>query len=131
MKGSFLFTYWLARTSCMIGIFSINQFAWQSFEIGTHIVQAISELFIHLLPSLIMLAFLIYAWKFEWMGGILFIATGILMTPLIFMHNYVFMLLPFNQCLLILLKINTPFILTGLLFMLNGKIKNNLPIQSI
>ena len=76
----------------------------------------------HLIPSFILLAFLIVAWKWEYVGGLIFIIIGVVLSPIIFMHNYnmnhsVWMSLG------IILSITVPFVIVGVLFMVSHSLK--------
>jgi len=79
------------------------------------------DILMHLIPSFILLAIFLVAWKWELIGGIIFVAIGLLLTPLIYIHNYnmngsVWMSLG------VILMITFPFILMGILFILDYKI---------
>jgi len=76
----------------------------------------------HLIPSFILLAILLVAWKWELIGGIIFIAIGLLLTPVVYVHNYnmngsVWM------SLTVIATINLPFIVMGILFVIHHKLK--------
>jgi len=76
----------------------------------------------HLIPSFILLAFLIIAWKWEYAGGIIFLIIGIGLSPFVFMMNYnrnhsIWMSLG------IILSITFPFVVVGILFIVSHFLK--------
>lgn len=122
MKSRIKLFHWLPRIICMLAILFISIFAADAFQPGQTIGQQLLAFFIHLIPSFILLAFLLVAWKWEKTGGILFIVTGLVMSPFIFMLNY-------NRnhsvgmSLGIILVITAPFIIAGLLFLWSQHLK--------
>jgi uncharacterized membrane protein YGL010W len=71
---------------------------------------------IHLIPSFVLLLVLLVAWKWEFVGGIIFVVTGLGMSPLIFMHNYIVNHFSIAQCTNVVLLINLPVVVIGGLF---------------
>ncbi|PKP31660.1 MAG: hypothetical protein CVT99_07855 [Bacteroidetes bacterium HGW-Bacteroidetes-16] len=59
-----------------------------SFNPELSIWQQLSAFFIHLIPSYILLTLLVIAWKWEFIGGIMFKVIGLGFRPVIFIHNY-------------------------------------------
>lgn len=115
MKTKIKVFHWLPRILCILAILFISLFAADAFEPGKTIWQQLAAFFIHLIPSYILLAFLLIAWKWEKIGGILFMSIGLGFSPFIFQHNYN-MNHSVGMSLGILLMINFPFIIVGLLF---------------
>jgi hypothetical protein len=114
--------HWAPRVLCILAILFISMFALDSFDPKLTIWQQIGGFLIHLIPTYILIALLIIAWKWELIGGIIFMAIGLGFTPFIFNMNYhmnhsVFMSLG------IIMMINFPFILAGGLFMLSHFLK--------
>ena len=110
--------YWIPRILCVLAILFISMFALDSFDPKLTIGQQIGGFLIHLIPSCILVAFLIIAWKWELVGGISFMAIGLGLSPFVYYTNYhmnhsIFMSLG------IILMINFPFIITGALFILS------------
>ena len=116
--------YWLPRIICILAILFVSLFALDSFGGGKTIGQQLIAFLIHMIPSFILTTFLIAAWKWELIGGILFIVIGIVMSPIIFNHNY-----DMNQSvwtsLVVILLITFPFILVGALFTISHFKRNN------
>ena len=122
MKVSIKVIHWLPRIICILGILFISMFALDAFNPEKTIWQQIGGFLIHLIPSYVLIIFLIIAWKREYIGGILFTLIGLGFSPFIFMHNY-----KMNQSvwlsLLIILMITIPFVIVGILFMVSHNMK--------
>lgn len=109
---------WIPRIICVFAILFISIFAADAFAPGLSFWQQIGDFLLHLIPSSILLALLIVAWKRELLGGILFTLIGIGFTPFIFQHNYA-MNHSVSISLSVILMITFPFILVGVLFIVS------------
>ena len=122
MKKSIKVLHWTPRILCVLAILFISMFALDSFTPELTIWQQLGAFLIHLIPSYVLIALLIIAWKWEFVGGIIFIVIGLAFSPIVFIHNYnmnhsVWMSLG------IILSITFPFILVGILFIWSHKKK--------
>jgi len=95
----------------------VSIFALDSFDHGTFGEQ-ILEFLMHMIPSFVLMIILAIAWKWELIGGLLYILLGIGLSPFIYTHNYrmnhsVWMSLE------VIALITFPFILAGVLFLLS------------
>lgn len=126
MSKSIKLFHWLPRFICILAILFISMFALDSFEGDNSIWEKIEAFAIHLIPTYILTVFLLIAWKWERIGGIIFIVVGLGFIPFIATHNYA-MNQSIWQTLLIILAINIPFIIVGMLFLVSHylKKKNN------
>jgi cytochrome b561 len=97
-------------------------FALDSFAPELTFWQQIGTFLMHLVPSFILLALLVVAWKWEFVGGVIFTFVGVVTTPFIFLHNYR-MNHSVWMSLFIILIITIPFLLVGILFLVNHRIK--------
>ena len=129
MKTSVRLFHWLPRILCILAILFISLFAADAFAPGLTIWQQLGAFLIHLIPSFILLVFLFIAWKWELIGGIIFMVIGLAFTPVIFMLNY-------NRndsiwlSLVIILTITIPFVVVGILFLISHRQKKkNLPVK--
>ncbi|NQU50907.1 MAG: hypothetical protein HQ522_00035 [Bacteroidetes bacterium] len=122
MKISIRVIHWLPRVICILAILFASLFAADAFEPGLTIWQQFGAFFIHLIPSFILLAFLIIAWKWEKFGGIIFMVIGFGLSPFIFQHNYN-MNHSIWMSLGIILAITFPFVIVGILFIVSHSIK--------
>ena len=118
MKKSIQVLHWAPRIICILAIMFISLFALDSFDPDLTIWQQIGAFLIHLIPSFVLLALLIVAWKWEFIGGIIYTLIGLGFSPLIFMHNY-----KMNQSVRmsigIVMMITLPFVIVGILFILS------------
>lgn len=125
MEKSIRILHWAPRILCIAAILFVSLFALDAFEPGLPLGDQIKGFLIHLIPSFVLLAILVLAWKWELAGGILFILIGLVMTPVIFTGNY-----RVNESiwlsLLIVLTITIPFLIVGILFVLSHHKKNAL-----
>lgn len=123
MKVYIKTVHWLPRIICILAILFISIFALDAFNPEKTLWQQIVAFLMHLIPSFVLIIFLIIAWKWEFIGGIIFILLGLGFSPIIFMHNY-----NMNQSvwrsLIIILMITTPFIIAGILFIVSHRMKN-------
>ncbi len=122
MKESTKIFHWLPRIICMLAILFISLFAADAFSPGLTIWQQLGAFIIHLIPSFILLAVLIIAWKWEYVGGIIFIIIGLGLSPIVFMHNYK-MNDSIWMSIFIILIITIPFVIVGVLFIVSGYLK--------
>ena len=122
MKKSNRIVYWTPRILCILAILFISMFALDSFSPEKTIWQQLGAFFIHLIPSYVLIALLIIAWKWEYIGGLIFIVIGLGFSPFIFIHNYN-MNHSIWMSLFIILMITFPFIIVGVLFIWSHFIK--------
>ena len=122
MKTSTQLIYWLPRILCILAILFVSMFALDAFDPKLTIWQQIGGFIIHLIPSFILTLFLIIAWKWEVVGGIIFALVGIVFTPFIYSHNYQ-MNHSVGMSLGIILMITFPFIVVGGLFITSYRMK--------
>jgi cytochrome b561 len=97
-------------------------FAADAFAPGLTIWQQLGGFLMHLIPSFILLALLIVAWKWEYIGGIIFTVIGLGLSPFIFMHNYN-MNHSVGMSLGIILMITFPLVVVGILFIISHFMK--------
>ena len=118
MKGSGKVIFLLPRILCMLAILFISVFALDALDPELSLWQQIVGFLIHLIPSFILIAILVLAWKREFIGGIIFILLGLGFSPIIYSHNY-----KMNQSvglsLLIISLITLPFVIVGILFLIS------------
>ena len=125
MKTSVRLTHWAPRILCILAILFVSLFAADSFATGLTIWQQLGAFFIHLIPSFVLLFFLIIAWKWELIGGIIFTVIGLGLSPFVFLHNYR-MNHSVGMSLIIILTITFPFVVVGILFLTSHYMKKRL-----
>ncbi len=107
--------HWTPRILCIAAILLISLFALDAFGPGMTFWQQIAAFLVHLIPSFILLALLIVAWRWELAGGLVFTVVALAFSPFIFVHNY-HMNNSVWMSLGIVMIINLPFLIVGLLF---------------
>jgi hypothetical protein len=131
MKNSIKVFHWLPRIICILAILYVSLFAADAFSPELTLWQQIGAFIMHLIPSFVLVAFLIVAWNWEYIGGIIFIIIGIALSPFVFMHNF-----QMNNSiwisLSIILTITIPFVIVGVLFIVSHFLKKrNLPDTAV
>jgi hypothetical protein len=111
MKGSkYQLLYWTPRVlGILIAIF-VSLFALDVFGEGYNFSETIAALAMHLIPTLVIIITLLIAWRWDRLGGFLFIALGVLYILLFWDPTH------WSAYLLI----SGPLFLVGILFLLNG-----------
>lgn len=108
------YLYWAPRVLAILFIMFISIFALDVFGEGYGFLELLVALFMHLIPVFILAAVLLIAWRWEKIGGIIFILLGLLFT--FFFHTY--------RDLIGFLIISGPVFLIGVLFLISkAKIK--------
>ncbi|MEI7726177.1 MAG: hypothetical protein WCK09_13800 [Bacteroidota bacterium] len=123
MKTTTLIFHWTPRILCMLAILFISMFALDSFAPGMPLWQQIGGFFMHLIPTFVLILFLIVAWKWELIGGTIFCMIGLGLMPFIYMMNY-HMNNSVWMSLGVILVINAPFVIVGILFILSHFLKS-------
>jgi hypothetical protein len=70
--------FWTPRILCLLFAAFISIFAADVFGQGYGFWQTVLALLMHLIPTWIVLIVLAISWRWEWVGGTLFIALGAL-----------------------------------------------------
>jgi hypothetical protein len=102
-----------------LAILFVSLFALDAFAPGLTIWQQLGNFFMHLIPSFILAGFLIVAWKWEFIGGIIFMAIGVGLSPFVFMLNYKRNQFSIGASLGVILMITFPFVVVGILFIVS------------
>jgi hypothetical protein len=119
MKTSIKLLHWLPRIICILAILFISMFALDSFDSRHTIWQQFAAFGMHLIPTYVLIAILIVAWKWEKIGGIIFIVIGLSLSPFIFLINHNRNHFSIWQSLMVVLVINIPFVVVGGLFIVS------------
>jgi len=107
--------HWIPRILCILAILFVSMFALDAFQPNLTIWEQIGGFLMHLIPSFILIVFLILTWKYELVGGIIFALIGLVFSPIIFRHNYA-MNQSVSMSMIVIASITFPFILVGMLF---------------
>jgi prolipoprotein diacylglyceryltransferase len=115
MKASTRILQWVPRIICILTILFISLFALDSLSNTTAFL-------IHLIPSFILLAILIIAWRWEKIGGIILTIAGLVWCIFVFQLN-LRRTHSIAASLLIILMLCIPFVLSGILFIISDSRK--------
>jgi hypothetical protein len=66
--------FWTPRIVCILFAIFISLFAVDVFSAGYSLPKTILALLMHLIPTGLIVIVLIISWRWEWVGGIVFIA---------------------------------------------------------
>jgi hypothetical protein len=75
-RRSKMLLYWFPRVLCIGFALFLSVFALDVFDEHLTFWRLIVALAMHLVPSFVILAVLLVSWRWEWVGGILYIALG-------------------------------------------------------
>lgn len=70
--------FWTPRVLCVVFTLFISMFALDVFGHAHGFWETLTALFMHLIPSFVLLAMLILAWRWEWIGAVVSTALAIL-----------------------------------------------------
>jgi len=99
--------FWSPRVLCIAFALFLSLFALDVFNEGLGLWKTILALSIHLIPTAFVLVVLAVSWRWERVGGVLFIAAGILYLTRMWHHPSA------------VAGISGPLFLVGALFILN------------
>jgi prolipoprotein diacylglyceryltransferase len=119
MKTSTKVLYWTARILCILAILFISLFALDSVSSERTFWQNATALLMSLIPSFVLLAALIIAWKWEKTGGIILTIIGLALSIFVFVLNYKRNHFSVANSLKNALILAIPFVLAGILFILS------------
>ncbi|MBU0612445.1 hypothetical protein KKB10_00360 [Patescibacteria group bacterium] len=102
--------YWTPRTLSIAMVVFISLFALDVFWEGYDFWESIAAFIIHLLPTFVLIGIVMIAWKWEQIGGLLFITLGVF-----------YMIMTANSGeLLAGMVLTLPITLIGILFIVSG-----------
>ncbi|MFI5166004.1 MAG: hypothetical protein ACHQQS_05235 [Thermoanaerobaculales bacterium] len=110
--------YWTPRVLCILFAAFISIFAADVFSEARGFWQTAFALLMHLIPTFVIVAVLVASWRREWLGGVLFIALGVLYVAWAWNK-------PFARWYVLLVMAGPP-VLTGALFLLNWRYRKEL-----
>jgi hypothetical protein len=119
MNASVKVLKWLPRIICILAILFISMFSLDAFAPGLTLWQQLGAFMIHNIPSFVLLAFLIFAWKRELTGGIIFIILGFILSLLVYLLNHYRNHFSVGRSLGIVAMITLPFVVAGILFIMS------------
>lgn len=117
--------HWLPRSLCILAILFVSTFALDAFAPGLTVWQQLGAFLIHLIPSFVLLALLLIAWKWELAGGIALAVAGLALSVPVFLLNYR-RTHSAGMCVGIVLMLTFPFMVVGVLFIMSHSHKRRL-----
>jgi hypothetical protein len=69
--------YWTPRIAGILFILFLSLFALDIFDMKLGFWGTVVGLFMHLIPSIVLAIAIIFAWRREWIGALLFIGWGV------------------------------------------------------
>jgi len=108
--------FWTPRILCILFAVFVSLFALDVFGEGYGFWETIVALLMHLVPTGIILVVLAISWRWEWVGGLLFVALGV----------FYFVMTKGRFDWLTYLIISGPLFLIGSLFLLNWLCRDQL-----
>lgn len=108
--------YWTPRVLCLVFAIFLSLFALDVFGEGYGFWETVVALFMHLVPTFIVLIVLAIAWRWEWVGAVLFCGLAV------FYVVWTWGRFPFGTYL----AISGPLLLVGVLFLLNWRRRDEL-----
>jgi hypothetical protein len=119
MKSFIKMLHWMPRILGILAILFVSMFALDSFSPERIFWQNAVAFIIHLIPSFVLLALLIFAWKYEKTGGIIMLVFSFGFSIFVYDINFK-RTNSIATSLFDALILGFPFILAGILFMING-----------
>ena len=111
--------YWVPRIICICAILFLSLFALDSFDSRLTFWHQVGGILIHMIPMLILTALLIFTWKRELTGGIIFTVTGICLVVFYAINGSRNGGIHFMRMLFWGIMLFSPFILAGILFIIH------------
>src|SRR4030042_6652058 len=71
------FVYWPPRILSILFIAFLALFSLDVFEMELGFWQTVLGLFMHNIPAIVLLIVLLVAWKYEWVGGVVYCLAGL------------------------------------------------------
>ena len=72
------FLFWSPRVLTILFALFLSLFALDVFEEGYGLWETVLALFMHLIPTWIVLIVLALSWRWEWIGAVLFVALALI-----------------------------------------------------
>lgn len=129
MKTSSKILYWVPRILCILTILFVSMFASDAFSPQNTVWQNIVSLFMHLLPSIILIIVLVIAWKWELVGGIILTIMGLAFSTGVFLINMK-RFHSVGKSLGNAVILCLPFVVSGILFIVNHYSKKRIQTVS-
>lgn len=115
--------YWTPRVLGILFIAFLAMFSLDIFDGNYGFWGTIVGLFMHNIPVFILIALLVFSWKREWLGGLVFILAGLfLILSSALKNNFEWYMISYSFI------IAGPAFLIGILFLINWQQKKKHPL---
>jgi hypothetical protein len=112
--------YWTPRIICILAILFMSMFALDSFSPGIPFGKQVAAFLIHLIPSFILTGLLVFTWKYELAGGLIFTLTGLGIIIIYAINGLRSETVSFARMLSYGLILFSPFVVAGILFIIRA-----------
>jgi len=119
MKTSTKVLQWIPRILCILALLFLSLFAFDAFSSERTFWQNVAAFLMQLIPSFVLLAIFIVAWKWEKVGGIILVIVGVVLCIFTFNLNYNQRHFTLWQSIKNVSLICLPFVLAGILFIIS------------
>jgi hypothetical protein len=99
---------WSPRVLGILLSVFLAMFALDAFSEGKTFIQALPDFAIHLVPAIVLLAIVAASWRWEWVGGLTFVALAVGYVAMVRRPDWI-------------LVISAPLLVTGVLFLLSWR----------
>lgn len=123
MKKTGKLLYWTPRILSILFICFLSLFSLDVYQPGMSAGDVALGLFMHNIPSLVMIVLLVIAWRREIVGAVGFIGAGLFYVGLV-VFNVVNSQLPWYIAITWVLTISGPAFLIGILYLINWRKRN-------
>lgn len=108
------FVYWTPRILSIMFILLLTLFSFDVITPELSLGEIIIGLLVHNIPAIILLVTLIISWKYEIVGGIVFLIAGLLYVIFVLQVD-----IPWYRAIIWTLSISGPAFVISILFLLN------------
>ncbi len=116
--------YWLPRILSLMYVLFLSVFSLDVFDSKLNFWQIVIGLIMHNIPTFIVLLIILYSWKHQLFGGIIFLLIGLLYNITLFINpNFEWYMLSWS------VLISGPAFLIGILFLKEWKSKKIVTIK--
>ena len=108
-----LFLRWIPRILCILFAVFISLFSFDVFGQEAGLWKSLIAFLIHNIPTIVIIAILVLSWKWSWIGGISYIAFGV-----------IYLLWLSNNTKYIIIYL--PLFIIGILFLLDWSLRKHI-----
>lgn len=110
--------YWSPRICSILLVAFMSLFALDVFQEGLSLREMLLAFLMHMLPMITLAIVVVIAWRWEWVGAVIFGLAGVLISILTFRNGM--------QGVATILSIGAPLLMVGLCFWANARWKQEI-----